>query len=85
MLAVKRSAGVTLELNLSEGTLHMPPPSVNKAPTLALKSGGDVTRNPKQGKQWPHKRMCVQQNFIFKMSLMFVVSAALFCIHFCSE
>ena len=34
-----------------------PPPSVNKAePTLALKPRGDVTRSPKQGYQWPHKK-----------------------------
>ena len=31
----------------------------NKAePTLALKPRGDVTRNPKQGYQWPQKRTC---------------------------
>ena len=35
---------------------------VNKAePTLALKPRGDVTRNPKQGYQWPQKRTCVRQ------------------------
>ena len=34
-----------------------PPPSANKAePTLALKPRGDVTRSPKQGYQWPHKK-----------------------------
>ena len=34
----------------------------NKAePTLALKPRGDVTRNPKQGYQWPQKRTCVRQ------------------------
>ena len=33
---------------------------VNKAePTLALKPRGDVTRNPKQGYQWPQNRTCV--------------------------
>ena len=33
---------------------------VNKAePTLALKPRGDITRNPKQGYQWPQKRTCV--------------------------
>ena len=36
---------------------HMPPLSSNKAePTLALKPRGDVTRSPKQGYQWPHKK-----------------------------
>ena len=33
--------------------------NVNKAePTLALKPRGDVTRNPKQGYQWPQNRTC---------------------------
>ena len=37
---------------------------MNKAePTLALKPGGDVTRNPKQGCQWPHKRTIVRQKY----------------------
>ena len=31
MLAAKRSAGVTLEVNLKECIAHMPPPSMNKA------------------------------------------------------
>ena len=35
----------------------MPPLSSNKAePTLALKPRGDVTRSPKQGYQWTHKK-----------------------------
>ena len=42
----------------------------NKAePTLALKPRGDVTRNPKQGYQWPQKRTCVYvsaKNFLKK-------------------
>ena len=34
----------------------------NKAePTLALKPRGDITRNPKQGYQWPQKRTCVRE------------------------
>ena len=38
--------------------------NANKAePTLALKPRGDITRNPKQGCQWPQNRTCecVQQ------------------------
>ena len=35
-----------------------------RLPTLALKLTGDITRSPKQGYQWPHKRTCVHQ-FIF--------------------
>ena len=39
----------------------------NKAePTLALKPRGDVTRNPKQGYQWPQKRTCVRQKLFKK-------------------
>ena len=57
MLAIKRSAGVAPEVNLREHVTHMPPPSANKAePTLALKPRGDVTKSPKQGYQWPHKK-----------------------------
>ena len=34
-----------------------PPLSSNKPePTLTLKPRGDVTRSPKQGYQWPHKK-----------------------------
>ena len=34
------------------------------AATLALKPRGDVTRSPKQGYQWPHKRTGVHQKCI---------------------
>ena len=66
MLVVKRSTGVGTEVNLGECISRTPLPSVNKAePTLALKPIGDVTRSPKQGFQWPHKRTCVhQKNFL---------------------
>ena len=44
----------------SQGTCNvtrLPPLSSNKAePTLALKPRGHVTRSPKQGHQWPHKK-----------------------------
>ena len=57
MLAAKKTAGVAPEVNLRECTSHTPLPSVNKAePTVALKPRGDVTRSPKQGYQWPHKK-----------------------------
>ena len=43
---------------------RMPPSSPNKAePPLALKPRGDVTRSPKQGYQWPHKKTHVLQFF----------------------
>ena len=54
--ATKRLASVASEVDLGECTLHLPLQKVNKAePTLALKPRGDVTRNPKQGCQWPQK------------------------------
>ena len=56
--AAKRSASVAPEVDIGECTLHSPLQKANKAePTLALSPRGDVTRNPKQGYQWPRKRM----------------------------
>ena len=37
-----------------------------RQPTLALKPRGDVTRNPKQGYQWPQKWTCVRQKLYKK-------------------
>ena len=37
-----------------------------RQPTLALKPRGDVTRNPKQGYQWPQKWTCVCAKNFFK-------------------
>ena len=45
MLVTKRLAGVTSEVHLRECVTYTPPPGVNKASTLALKPGGDVTRS----------------------------------------
>ena len=56
MLATKRSSGVTPEVNLRERISRMPPPSANKATTLALNPRGDITRSPKQGYKWSHKK-----------------------------
>ena len=63
--ATKRSVSVAPEVDLGECTLYSPPLKANKAEaTLALKPRGDVTRNPKQGYQWPQKRTCVSaKNF----------------------
>ena len=38
-------------------------------PTLALKPEEDVTKNPKQGYQWPWKRTCVRQKLKVKVSV----------------
>ena len=37
-----------------------------RQPTLALKPRGDVTRNPKQGYQWPQKWTCVRPKTLKK-------------------
>ena len=62
MSAAKRSASVAPAVDLGECTLHSPPQKGNKAePTLSFNPRGDVTKNPKQGYQWPQKRTCVRQ------------------------
>ena len=45
ILAAKRSAGVTPEVNLREHVTHMPPPSVNKAAYSGFETQRDVTRS----------------------------------------
>ena len=37
-----------------------------KGPTLALKSMAEITRNPKQGYQWPHEKDLCPSNFFEK-------------------
>ena len=56
MLAIKSLAGAVPEVNFREHVTCMPVPSANKAATLTLKPRGDITRNSKQGYQWPHKK-----------------------------
>ena len=56
MLAVKRSAGVTPEVNLREHVSCTPLSSANKAAHSSFE-----TQSPKQGCQWLHKRTCVHQ------------------------
>ena len=56
ILAVKRSAGVTPEVNLRNSTQARKHASES---TLTLKPRADITRSPKQGYQWSHKKdMC---------------------------
>ena len=56
ILATKRSAGVTPEVNLCEPS-HVCLCQVQiRLLTLALKPRGDITRSPKQWYQWPHKK-----------------------------
>ena len=82
MLATKRLARVAPEVDLGECTLHLPPQKSNKAePTLALKPRGDVTRNPKQGYQWPQKRTCVSAKNFKKKKKNYCQSYVVFCRH----
>ena len=64
----------------SQGTCNvtrMPLLSSNKAePILALKLRGDVTRSPKQGYQWPHKKDSCLPKFILKKILAVGMVAA---------
>ena len=55
MLAVKRSAGVTPEVNLNN-PLQAGEKALNQRIPPALKPRADVTRSLKQGYQWPHKK-----------------------------
>ena len=52
MLAARRLVGVASEMNLRERVTQ----TQSDKPTLALKPRGEVTRIPKQGYQWPHKK-----------------------------
>ena len=64
MLAIKRLTGVTPEVNLRNSTQARKHASKS---TLALKPRADVTRSPKQGYQWPHKKdMCPPKIYLKK-------------------
>ena len=66
MLSIKRLAGVAPEVDLGEYTLHSPLQGNEAEPSLALKPRWDVTRNPKQGYQWPQKGHKCPPIFFFK-------------------
>ena len=48
-----------------ESEVH-PSEKARKRPTLALKPRADITRSPKQGYQWPHKKDLCPQKFFEK-------------------
>ena len=64
---------------IEECTLHSPLQKANKAePTLALNPRKNVTRNPKQGYQWPPKKdMCVHQKLKKHLCFGFLVTSPL--------
>ena len=55
MMAVKRSKDVAPEVNLRNHCIHVTK-HANEGSILALKPRVDITRNPKQGYQWPYKK-----------------------------
>ena len=61
MLATKRSAGVTPEVNLTIPLCIGDEACKQGGSALALKSGVDITGCLKHGYQWPHKRTGVLQ------------------------
>ena len=73
MQATKRLAGVAPEVNLRECISHMPLAmlSANKA-VHSLKPRGDVTKSPKQGYQWPHKKDLYPPKIFKKILCCFV-------------
>ena len=66
MLAINRSAGVTLELN-SRNPLHTGRKHTSLGSTLTLKPRADVTTSPKKGNQWPHKKDWCPPNFFSRL------------------
>ena len=62
MLAIKRMAGVTPEVNL-RNPLHTGTKHARKESTVALKPSTDITRCPEQGYQWPHKKYLSSKKF----------------------
>ena len=65
MLTAIRSAGVAPEVNLWS-PLHASDEAPKQGSALILKPIADVTRNPKQEYQWPHKSTDVLQIFFLK-------------------
>ena len=61
MLAANMSAGVTLEVNLRECVMHMPPPSVNKAAHSGPQKPSPEVQN--RGISGPTKTTYVLQTF----------------------
>ena len=64
MLAAWRSAGVTSEVNLKN------PLQARKGSTLTLKPRVDLTRSPKQGYHWPHKKILCPPIFLLIKDLL---------------
>ena len=65
---IRRWAGVVPEMNLREhrSTLHMPLPNANKAAQSGFETQRRCHQKSKTGYQWPHKRTCVNKEFILK-------------------
>ena len=63
MLGIKRSVGVTPEVNLGMCKTPTSPPSMNKVAHSGLKLKGDISRSPNRGISGPTKKTCVFQNY----------------------
>ena len=63
MLAAKRLAGFTPEVNPGECITHTPLPSAKKA----VEPRGEITRCSKQGHQWQHKKDLCPPKFFLKI------------------
>ena len=56
MLAAKKSVSVAPEVKHRECVTHIPLPSVHEAAHSDFGTQRNITRSPKQGYQWPHKK-----------------------------
>ena len=65
MLAIKRTAGVTQDVNLQEHTLCMPQPNVNEAGHSGIEIQRKFPSEAQNGYQWPHKRLCFHRRRLF--------------------
>ena len=77
MLSTKRSVSVTSEVNLGN-SLH----TGEKGSTQALKPRTDVTRSPKQGYHWPHKKDLRSPIFL-KKTVFHLMSERIQNVFFC--
>ena len=66
MLAAKRLAGVTPEVNLKDHVTCMPLASVSKAAQSGFETQRRHHQSPKQGYQWPHRKDLCPPKFFRK-------------------
>ena len=79
MLAAKRSAGVTPEVNLMEPVTHTPPPSVNKIANFGFET---QRRHKQKSKKGPHKKNLCSPKIKNKKTTSFGVLYLLYTFRF---